>query len=315
MFNMGKIKFFIPGLLLLACGANSVKLFTAGRLDEAYRLSRQEFAQDSTNVAALLVTGKVYYARSILDSAEMTFELATEKFPGNQAAISELIQVKKELVLQDVVAGNDQKVLEKFQEIIRLDANDRQAIAGIGDIYRKKGQLEKARVQYLAAMALDSTDANTQEKIQAIDAATDSSNDATGAGHNFLEKNNYQMAEASFANALKIKPDNTEAKYGLHLARGLWLYKRGDIGELWEAISQFGQASALKPERAEPHYHMARAYEKKDSDEFDNAIQEYEIALQLEPEGKFARQCSQKSKELRALQRRLLDFWGKPKRD
>ena len=67
----------------------------------------------------------------------------------------------------------------------------------------------------------------------------------------------------------------------------------------------------LKPESGEPHYYLAQAYEKKDRREFDNAIQEYKIVLEKEPNGNFARQSKRKIKELTELRDRLKKFWGK----
>ena len=82
---------------------------------------------------------------------------------------------------------------------------------------------------------------------------------------------------------------------------------------IWDAIAAFGKAAAIRSEVGEPHFYMARAYEKKDPEEFVNAIEAYEKALQTEPEGPFASACKKKIRELKARKDKLDKFWGRKK--
>ena len=126
-----------------------------------------------------------------------------------------------------------------------------------------------------------------------------------------LDKKHYEKAKAIFTQALEIKPDFSDAKYSLHIATGLRLYKKGSKAALWGAIMEFGYAAALRPDSAEPHFLSARAYDKKDRNEFDNAIREYELAAEIEPNSELAKKSTKKAKELKARRQKLKEFWGK----
>lgn len=299
--------------LFIGCAVTTspVKLFDEGNFDQALALSRSNFQKDSTNVAALIMMGKCYLAKSILDSAELSFNKAMQKFENNQELKAELIKIKKALIQNYRVSGDEKQSLSKFKEILQLDAADVDALEGIGDIYLKNGFYDKAKMQFIAAFALDSSRVSIQNKIAMISLAADSTDAIVARGFEALDNYQYNQADQLFARALQIKPDDVDSKYGKHLAAGLILYKKGGQKDLWDAIEQFGLAATLKPKLAEPHFYMAMSYEKKDREEFENAIFEYETALQLEPDGKFSEICRKKSKELRTLQRKLLEFWGK----
>ncbi|MCK5740104.1 hypothetical protein KAH55_13010 [bacterium] len=110
--------------------------------------------------------------------------------------------------------------------------------------------------------------------------------------------------------ALKAKPDHKDAQYYHALSQGALLYLRGSKTQLWDAISEFGTAMTLRPDSGEPHYFMGMAYEKKNRNEFDNAIEEYQTAIQKEPEGWFVKSSQQKIKKLSKTRNVLRKFWG-----
>ena len=95
------------------------------------------------------------------------------------------------------------------------------------------------------------------------------------------------------------------------MTKGLLYYKKGSVGTIWDAIEQFGLASALYPEKGEPHYHMGLAYHKKDKKEYSEAIREFETAASVEPKGDFAELSVKKAEELKVYRKKMKDFWGK----
>ena len=95
------------------------------------------------------------------------------------------------------------------------------------------------------------------------------------------------------------------------MARGKILNKKGSKGQLWDAIEAFGNAMMLKPDLAEPHYFLGISYEKKDRNEFDNAINEFKIALEKDPSGQFSKSCRKKIKDLTTRRDKMKKFWGK----
>jgi len=67
-------------------------------------------------------------------------------------------------------------------------------------------------------------------------------------------------------NNVALNGNHEDAKYTLHLVRGRRFYKQGSVSDIWDAITEFGYASVLRPEAVEPVFYMAQAYEKKDND-------------------------------------------------
>ncbi|MFQ6617365.1 MAG: tetratricopeptide repeat protein, partial [Fidelibacterota bacterium] len=130
-------------------------------------------------------------------------------------------------------------------------------------------------------------------------------------GEKLYAKGDYDGALRNYRRAVKMNGDNAEAKYKLFLTGGIVLFRKGGRWELWDSIVQFGKASQIKPEKAEPHYYMARAYLKKNGRDFDSAIEEYESALKLEPDGKFADEIKKEIVRLKEKRDFYRNFWEK----
>ena len=152
------------------------------------------------------------------------------------------------------------------------------------------------------------------EKIQKIENSRDESDKLIESGVSLLTRNKYSNAKKVFEKALKIKPDHKEAKYYLLITNGHILFKRGKVGTLWDAIEQYGLASALKPELAGPHYFMGLAYHRKEKKEYENAFREFEQAIRLEPQSEYAKLASEKLKDEQRRKKLLKDFWNKGKK-
>ncbi|HEX9974586.1 MAG TPA: hypothetical protein VGD14_21140, partial [bacterium] len=130
-------------------------------------------------------------------------------------------------------------------------------------------------------------------------------------GKYFYDQNKEQSALSYLKLALNNKPDHKDATYYFHMTEGKILYRKGSKSACWDAISHYGKAMMLRTESAEPHFYMAQAYEKKDRNEFDNAIDEYQIALKKEPTGNLAGPSKKKIKDLTTRRDKLKKFWGK----
>lgn len=117
----------------------------------------------------------------------------------------------------------------------------------------------------------------------------------------------------SLEQAVAIDASHKDAKYALHMARGHVLYKRGSVSDLWDAITEFGYAGALRSESAEPVYFMAQAYEKKDRDDYKLSVETYEKVLELEPNSDFAQKAKKRIKYLLDRKEKMEKFWGKKK--
>jgi len=149
---------------------------------------------------------------------------------------------------------------------------------------------------------------NLEEKIAQIETAKEQAQKYLAAGKIFIQKRQYDKAKKQFLKALELKPDFIEAQYHLHMATGLRLYRKGAKNTLWDAIEEFGYAASIYPQLGEPHYYMAMSYNKKDKNEYDNAISEFELAIQVEPNGKFAGESKKKIIELKTRRKKMREF-------
>ncbi len=101
----------------------------------------------------------------------------------------------------------------------------------------------------------------------------------TNIGNEFYQSSSYSKAIESYNRALALSPRSKPALYGVAMSNGQINYKKGSPNALWESIEHFGKAAVYAPENGEPHYWMAKAYEKKDDDDFELIIEAYDLAL------------------------------------
>ena len=77
------------------------------------------------------------------------------------------------------------------------------------------------------------------------------------------EKLNFSnTAVQHFNKSTSIDGSNKESQFGLLIAEGRILVKKGNKNGIWDAIEKFSKASSLYPENGEPFYWMAKSYTK-----------------------------------------------------
>lgn len=94
-----------------------------------------------------------------------------------------------------------------------------------------------------------------------------------------LNNEEFENAIIEYKAVLELDNKNIDAKYGISMSKGFQLYNQGSPDKLWDSIEQFGKAAAWKQDKWEPHYWIAKAYEKKDSNDHELIIESYEQAL------------------------------------
>jgi tetratricopeptide (TPR) repeat protein len=199
-----------------------------------------------------------------------------------------------------------------FESAESLSPQNTDVLRPMADLYFQQGELDKAGDIYERINTIIS-DSTVTKRLAEIEKR---SQDAASLFEKGLKayKNGRFKTSKSFCNkALQVKVDLTVARYLLLMADGRLHVKRATKKSYWDAIDAFGKAAGFRSDAAEPHFRMAQAYEKKDPDEFVNAIDAYEMALKLEPDGAFAKVCKKKIKELKTRKEKLDKFWGRKK--
>jgi len=275
---------------------------------------QQAIAQDSLNAEAYLIMGKSYKALGKIDEAMNSLVTAFKIQPNSPVTVEakdELIALK--LDRADALLGKEKfsQAISEYEDILDLDSTNVDAYVKLGDYYKRNRYLDKADSYYQKAGRLDSVSSFIATAIHSIDSLNQVAKVNFQRGKkNYL--NNHNKTAAKYLKlALKHKADHREARYYHHMAQGKILYKKRSKSNCWDAIAHYGKAMMIRPGAAEPHFFMAQAYEKKDRNEFDNAIEEYTIALEKESKGPYAVKSRKKIKALKTRRDKLKKFWGK----
>ncbi|GEM_PF-160499 len=120
---------------------------------------------------------------------------------------------------------------------------------------------------------------------------------------------NYGKAQSEFEAVLKLDPKDNRARYGIAMLKGRRLFKKGSRNALWDAIEQFGKASMYRPAQGEPYYWMAKAYEKKDDQDFELILEAYDKALALELPEELRNDAEQSRAEIAKRKKTFENFW------
>ena len=280
---------------------------------QTIRLCKEAIAADSTHAQAYLLLGKSYHALDSLDAALKATERAYQLHPDSPEILSGYVQLHIDLGDRSAEGGMLQKALAHYTSAETAWPAHTTALRRIADLHYQNGRLDAATSKYERLRLLTPDSASVIQRLTDIQARTRKAQSLHQQGLSAETKKNFRTARSLFTKALSEKPDFTDAQYHLSMTQGILLYKKGSKSALWDAIEAFGKAMSLRPDAAEPHFHLGQAYEKKSPDEFVNAIDEYETALRLDPEGPLASTYQKKIKELKNSKEKMDNFWGKGK--
>ena len=311
-------QFFILLMILILVSCAGMKQAQQFYDQEDYQAAIDEcllsIEKDSTNAEAHLILGKSYFALGKTDEALSALKKA-EQISSNskiaKEAKSEIISIKLKIGNNAAKEENYNRAFSEYKEILAMDSTNFGANFQLANAYAQNGWLIKAKKYYQKALAIDPTNIEIKNKLRRADSLMHLAEVNFEKGKKFYLKRKNISASKYLKRALKYQADYKDAKYYFHMAQGKILYRKGSKSALWDAIEHFGKAMMIHEELAEPHFFMAVAYEKKNRNEFDNAISEYKLALGKEPDGKYAKKCKQKIRELTARRNKLRKFWGK----
>ena len=124
-----------------------------------------------------------------------------------------------------------------------------------------------------------------------------------------MKQGDYISAAGYYKKATELNTGDTMSKYGLLLADGNVLVKKGNKNGIWDAIEKYSKAATLYPKNGEPYYWMAIAYTKLGDTDFDLILESYEKALSLELENKLRTEAEKKHKHVIERKNKLDSFW------
>ncbi|HDP97793.1 MAG TPA: tetratricopeptide repeat protein [bacterium] len=313
---MKYLQLFFMLLLLVGCATmkQAHQLFDQGNYQAAINECRRAIEADSLNAEAYLILGKSHRALGQYDLAVRNLSRAYHITPvskiTNQAK-DELAAIHLQLGDDALAEKNYHQALTEYRITLELDSTNYRANFQLAVAYQQNHWLDKADYYFKKAASAGFDEQEVAARLAQIDSLTQLANEHFERGKQFYLRKSYVSAARELERATMLKQDHSDANYFYHIATGKTLYRKGGKSNLWDAIEHFGKAMMIRFDSAEPHFFMAQAYEKKDGNEFDNAISEYQLALEKEPAGPLANSCRKKIRVLTGRRDKMKQFWGK----
>jgi len=276
------------------------------------QLCRRAIASDSTDVDAYLLLAKSYRRVDSLDMALRTIQTAYRLDSESPEILDVYIGTLIDLGQRAASEDKHRDAMAYFESAESLSPENPDVLRPMADLYFQQGELDKAEEMYKKLNTIFS-DSTVTQKLAEIEKHSQDAASLFEKGLKAYKNGRFKTSKSFCTKALKVKVDHADARYLLLMADGRLHVKKATKKSYWDAIDAFGKAAGLRSDAAEPHFRMAQAYEKKDPDEFVNAIDAYEMALKLEPDGAFAKVCKKKIKELKTRKEKLDKFWGRKK--
>ena len=311
-------------LLLLSaavysCGGDSQtglarKEFDTENYANTIKILENVIASDSTNVNALELLCRSYLKLDKTDRAVETLQSLRRQKPDNKFAISQLSQIWLKKGNNARESGDLRKALGFYDQAENIAPNTFDVPYEKGQAYLSNSFLDYAHEQMEKASKIAPDDPRPRKKLVLISSKKTEAEKLTEEGSTLYKKGRWRNAEKKLNKAISVNGQNKDSKYYLHMARGRRLYKKGSVAAIWDAITDFGLASSIRAEEAEPIYYMAQCYEKKNKKDFTLTVETYRRVVDLAPGTKLAKKSSKRINYLLAKKKKLEQFWGKKKK-
>ena len=158
-----------------------------------------------------------------------------------------------------------------------------------------------------ALIAIEDSLLSVNKNNQSINAAIVTANN--NVAKNYLNSNELSLAVKHFKKSISINRDNKDSQYGLMIAEGRVLIKRGNKNGIWDAIEKYSKASSLYPNSGEPFYLTAIAYTKLGDTDFDLILESYEKSMSLELDDRLRTEVVKKYEHAKKRKTKLDSFW------
>lgn len=226
----------------------------AGLKDETVSGAKGEWSFVGLGTGNVTVTAS---AEGYLDSSAQAHVQQLEKNPPVKLVLREdkekKAKVKDEASMLELEKGNQlygerkfDEALALFQKFAELNPNVYQIYFNIGDIYREKGEYDKANEQYLIAQTKAKEKADVVMQAKAL----------ASFGEVFLRQEKLKEAQEFFTQSIALNPKDEILAY--NVAEIFFGKNQTD-----KAIDYYKLAIQIKPEWSEPYLKIGYAYLNK----------------------------------------------------
>ncbi|MDZ7722556.1 MAG: tetratricopeptide repeat protein [candidate division KSB1 bacterium] len=303
---------FILMVLISACShlKQAHEYYDQGSYSQVVRLCREAIRADSSDTQAYFLMGNALEELDSLQAAEEAFTACVQQYPDNmnyRQSVNCVLLKRARTAKQD---SNYYDALNMIERAERFHTDSTRQVALKADVLRDMGKHDQAVKLYHVLLTFKKDSIPILRILDDLQTRKERAEQWFEKGNQYQSKRRFEAAIDHYEKALTSKPDFEEAQYELYITKGRLYYRMGSSEDLWESIMQFGYAANIHPERAEPHYYMGFAYHKKDRKEYDNAIQAFEKAADLQPDSEIGQKAVNKVRELRAHQKKMQEFWS-----
>jgi tetratricopeptide (TPR) repeat protein len=215
-------------------------------------------------------------AEGFLDSISVVFVQQLEKNPPVKIILREdkekKARVKDEASLLELEKGNQlyaerkfDEALQIFQEFAAANPNVYQISFNIGDVFREKGDFEKAIEQYNLALAKAKEKADVVMQARAL----------ASCGEVYLRQSKFKEAQEFFTQSIALNPKDEILAY--NVAEIFFGNNQTD-----NAIQYYQLAIQIKPEWSEPYLKIGYALLNKG--DIAKAVESFNEFLKRDPE-------------------------------
>ena len=161
------------------------------------------------------------------------------------------------------------EAISSYLQFLQTNPNAYQVHFNIGNAYKEKGEMEKARAEYNQVMTAIKAESPI---IQGSELAAKT---LAALGETYLKEDNLEEAQKYFKNSIEIFPKDESLAYNV----GEIYFSKGRIDE---AISYFEIASGIKPDWGKPYLKLGYAHLNKG--DMEKARANLAKFLEVEPE-------------------------------
>ncbi|MFQ6092339.1 MAG: tetratricopeptide repeat protein [bacterium] len=236
------------------------RCFTEG-LQRYDKLFFQEAAQHFERAAAIDTTFATAYARLALAYSSLGRSEDARRVLARAVVLADRVTERERLNIMALDAGFKDdllRMIETYEEMVRLFPKDKEARYRLGTIYNALGRFDEAIAQFEAALEID----NTYKLVHNV------------LGYSYSSRGMYEKAVESLRRYLELAPDEPNP----HDSIGE-IYQRA--GYLDEAIDEYKEALRLKSDLHFPWQHMGSAY--MDKGKFDQALSAFRRYIEVSP--------------------------------
>ncbi len=284
------------------------------RLGECYRnINQADLALDAYNKAFKLNPN----SNNIKDNLKAIRTKASEKYFSEKRydKVLELEpddDVRLKISERFISEGEYNKAYKILDKLLKTDPNNIDVNYQFAVLYKETGRPEKAKIHFDKIIEIEPNNKEVLRELELISERRKGAEKYFRKGKELYDYAVYYESYETLKKSVDLKPDYKDAEYYMHLALGNFYLKKDDVIVIWEAIEEFGNAMEIYIKRAEPHYLLGLAYEKKDKKDYKFPIEEYNRAIELEPDSKIAEICKEKIKQFYKNKKeieKMENFW------